>query len=83
MLCEKFRLSPTAMKTLFRENFGMGAMDYFSRCKIDCAKHLIRENELNFSQISDYLGYSSIQYFSRRFKEITGMTPSEYMASVM
>ena len=83
MLCEKFNMSATNMKALFRENIGMGAMDYFSRCKIDCAKHLIREKEMNISQISDYLGFSSPQYFSRRFKEISNMTPSEYMASII
>ena len=48
-LCEKFNISGTNMKTLFRKNIGIGAMDYFSRCKIDCAKHLIREKEMNFS----------------------------------
>ncbi len=82
-LCAHFGMSKTNMKTLFRENIGMGAMDYFSHCKIDCAKHLIREKEMNFAQISDYLAFSSPQYFSRRFKEVCGMTPSEYMASVV
>ncbi len=82
-LCAHFNMSKTNMKTLFRENIGMGAMDYFSRCKIDCAKHLIREKEMNFAEISDYLGFSSPQYFSRRFKEVSGMTPSEYMQSVL
>ncbi len=81
-LCEKFGISGTNMKRLFRENLGIGAMEYFSRCKIDCAKHLMREKVMNFSQISDYLGFSSVQYFSRRFKAVASMTPSEYMLSV-
>ncbi len=81
-LCEKFGISGTNLKKLFRDNIGMGAMDYFSRCKIDCAKHLMREKKMNFSQISEYLAFSSQPYFSRRFKEISGMTPSEYMNSV-
>ncbi len=81
-LCEKFGTSGTYLKKLFRDNIGMGAMDYFSHCKIDCAKRLMREKKLNFSQISEYLAFSSQPYFSRRFKEITGMTPSEYMNSV-
>jgi AraC-like DNA-binding protein len=83
MLCEKFGMSGTNMKKLFRDNIGMGAMDYFSKCKIECAKHLIREKEMNLSQISDFLGFSSLQYFSRRFKNITGMTPTEYSSSVV
>lgn len=82
-LCENFGLSKTTMKKLFRDNLGFGAMDYFSRCKIDCAKHLIREKEMNLAEISDYLCFSSQQYFSRRFKNIAGMTPSEYMKSVI
>ncbi len=82
-LCAQFNMSKSNMKALFRDNIGIGAMEYFSRCKIDCAKHLIREKEMNFAEISDYLGYTTPQYFSRRFKEITGKTPSEYARSVL
>ncbi len=82
-LCEHFSISSTNMKRLFHDNLGFGAMDYFSRCKIDCAKRLIREKEMNLAEISDYLCFSSQQYFSRRFKNIVGKTPSEYMQSVI
>ena len=82
-LCEKFNISKTTMKKLFRDNLGFGAMDYFSKCKIDCAKHLMREKEMTLSEISEYLCFSSQQYFSRRFKNIAGMTPSEYINSVI
>ena len=37
---------------------------------------------MNFTQISAHLGYTSIHYFSRQFKKIVGMTPSEYASSV-
>ena len=50
--------------------------------KIDTAKQMIRDNQLNFTQIADRLGYNSIHYFSRQFKKITGMTPSEYVSSI-
>lgn len=50
--------------------------------KIDFAKQLIRENDMNFTQISDFLGYSSIHYFSRQFKKLSGMTPTEYATSI-
>ena len=46
------------------------------------AKQLIRENEMNFTQISDFLSYSSIHYFSRQFKKLSGMTPTEYATSI-
>jgi YesN/AraC family two-component response regulator len=50
--------------------------------KIDTAKHMIRDRRMNFTQIAEALGYSSIHYFSRQFKKITGMAPSEYASSV-
>ena len=49
---------------------------------MDLAKQMIRENHYNFTQIADTLGFSSIHYFSRQFKRITGMTPSEYASSI-
>ena len=50
--------------------------------KFSFAKQLIRENDMNFTLISEFLGYSSIHYFSRQFKKICGMTPSEYASSI-
>ena len=50
--------------------------------KIEEAKKLMREGKYNFTQISDILGYTSIHYFSRQFKNVTDMTPSQYVLSV-
>ena len=43
---------------------------------------MIREKQYNFTEIAQRLGYSSVHYFSRHFKQVAGMTPSEYAASV-
>ena len=50
--------------------------------KIERAKLFLRESTYNITQISDVLGYSGIHYFSRQFKKITGMTPTEYSNSI-
>lgn len=70
------------LQRIFRSQCGCGIIEYFSQLKIQRAKELIRENTLNFTQIADYLGYTSIHYFSRQFKKITGMTPSDYALSI-
>ena len=57
-------------------------LDHFSRMKMDAARRLIREGQLNITEISSRLGFSSVHYFSRRFKKLTGMTPTEYARSV-
>lgn len=81
-ICRDTLVSRSRLQKLFQEFHGCGAMEYFILMKIDTAKELIRKNQLNFTQISDRLGYTSIHYFSRQFKKITHMTPSEYASSI-
>lgn len=81
-ICHDNLLGKSQLQKLFRSKCGCGIIDYFSRMKISRAKELIREKNLNFTQIADALGYTSIHYFSRQFKKITGMSPSEYALSI-
>lgn len=81
-ICKSNSIGRSQLQKLFRNGSGCGAIEYFSRKKIEFAKQMIRENQYNFTQIADRLGFSSIHYFSRQFKQITGMTPSEYASSI-
>ncbi len=81
-ICKSKSIGRSQLQKLFRSRSGYGAIEYFSRLKIDFAKQMIRERHYNFTQIADALGFSSIHYFSRQFKQITGMTPSEYASSI-
>ena len=81
-LCHDNMIGRSQLQKIFQEQHQCGAMDFFSRLKIAYARQLIRENQMNFTQISEFLGYSSIHYFSRQFKKISGMTPTEYITSI-
>lgn len=81
-ICRNTLVSRSRLQKLFQEIHGCGVMEFFTWMKIDTAKELIRSNQLNFTQISDRLGYTSIHYFSRQFKKITHMNPSEYASSI-
>lgn len=81
-ICHDNLIGRSQLQKIFRELCGMGIIEYFSRLKIDTAKELIRTERMNFSQISEQLGYTSIHYFSRCFKKETGMTPSDYASSI-
>ena len=81
-ICKSNSIGRSQLQKLFRSKSGYSAIEYFSRMKIDFAKQMIRERHYNFTQIADALGFSSIHYFSRQFKQITGMTPSEYASSI-
>ena len=71
-------MSVSKLKLLFREKAGMGPIDYSIRLRVERAKELILEGQLNFSQIAEVLGFTSLHYFSRQFKRVTGMSPSSY-----
>jgi AraC-like DNA-binding protein/quercetin dioxygenase-like cupin family protein len=81
-ICRYSGLGSTNLKSLFKEKVETGVMEYYKTLKIDRAKEYIREDMMNFTEIAERLGYTSIHYFSRHFKKVTSMTPSEYVASV-
>lgn len=80
-ICQDNLISYTRLVRIFRERHNCSVMKFFTNMKINAAKQLIRAQDLNFTQIADALGYSSVHYFSRHFKKLTGMSPSEYAAS--
>lgn len=81
-ICRDNLVGRSYLQKIFREKTGGGAMEYFGTLKINSAKRMIREGSHNFTEIAALLGYNSIHYFSRHFKKVTGMTPSEYASSV-
>lgn len=81
-ICRDNLIGRSSLQKLFRAKTGGGVMEYFSRLKIETAKQYIRDGHRNFTEIAHSLGFSTIHYFSRRFKSITGMTPTEYASSV-
>ncbi|MCZ8518265.1 MULTISPECIES: helix-turn-helix transcriptional regulator [Paenibacillus] len=81
-LCREFHLGKSRLKELFQSQLGVSVLEHFKRMKAEEAKSLIREERYNFTQIAEKLGYASIHYFSRDFKKMTGMPPSEYARTV-
>lgn len=81
-ICHDNLIGRSQLQKIFKEQCSMGIIEYFSLMKINAAKELMRTNQMNFTQISEHLGYTSIHYFSRQFKKVTGMTPSEYASSI-
>lgn len=80
-LCAEAMLNKSTLEGLFRENTGLSAISYCRQRKIHHAKKLLREDALNISQISERLGFSSVHYFSRTFRQLENSSPSEYAKS--
>lgn len=81
-ICRDNLIGRAQLEQLFHEHTNGGVIDHFNILKIDAARRMIREGRLNFTQIAALLGFRSVHYFSRRFKLLTGMSPSQYAKSV-
>ncbi len=53
--------------------------DYVTELRMEYAKKLLSEQELSVAEICEAVGYSSVSYFIRIFKETTGTTPGKYI----
>ena len=81
-LCKEIGYSKSYLSRLFLTQTGDSIHKYYMTNKIKKAKQLIREGNYNFSQISDALSFDNPQYFSRVFKRITDMSPSEFKKTI-
>lgn len=77
-LCGQFGISQTALMRKFRRETGKSIMAYFTDIKIELAKTRIRDSSDSFTVISESLGFGTVHYFSKVFKDRTGLTPTEY-----
>ncbi len=75
-------VSPSYLTALFHKNLQISPGEYIRRIKLQESKQMIRENDMNFTEIAAQLQYSTVHHFSRQFKEKFGITPSEYAKSV-
>lgn len=77
-LCQHFGLSRSSLQNLFNNNLNIAPKRYILNTKLNKSKELIRESKYTISEISNLLGFSSIHYFSRRFKQEYNISPTEY-----
>jgi AraC-like DNA-binding protein len=72
--------SPSHFARQFREAYGETPYAYLMTRRIERAKALLRVGDLSVTEVSLAVGCQSLGTFSTRFREIVGMTPSEYRA---
>ncbi|MEX1192118.1 MAG: AraC family transcriptional regulator [Brumimicrobium sp.] len=77
-ISEKLGLDYTYLSNIFAEVKGYTLQNFIIMHKIEKVKELLFYNELNLSEISERLQYSSVAALSNQFKKITGLTPSFY-----
>ena len=67
---------------LFRQETGMNYVDYLFELRMLRAQALIRDAECSFGKIARTVGFQNTSYFFKRFRQFSGMTPSDWRKQV-
>ncbi|MBE6941003.1 MAG: AraC family transcriptional regulator [Ruminococcaceae bacterium] len=81
-LCFLFGMNKTTLCRDFKATYDTTILDYINTLRIREAKSCLRQGKLSITEISDILGFSSVHYFCRLFKQQTGRSPTQYIKNV-
>lgn len=71
-------LSKNYFVNIFKKEVGESFVEYLTRIRVERAKVLLKNPELRISEVGGMVGIEDQKYFSKVFKKITGMTPTQY-----
>ncbi len=71
-------LSQSHLRALFEKWVGESPQQFHTRCRMDEARRLLQQGNLIVSQVALQVGFHDPRYFSRVFKQVTGISPSQY-----
>ncbi len=77
-LCAELNMSKQYCMRIFKRHLHTTINDYILATRMKHAAYCLRYTYMNVNETSNYLGFSSVSYFSRVFKDYYGVAPSEY-----
>lgn len=77
-LADRVGLAPGYLAGLFTAQLGQPPHQYLNERRVDRARQLLAGGDLTITAIAVSLGFSSSQHFARTFRQLTGVTPTEY-----
>jgi two-component system, response regulator YesN len=77
-IAEEFNLTPNYLSTLFRKKTGTTFVKYLTHNRINKARELLAQNDMQIQQVAKEVGYFSTRHFTKLFTEIVGCYPSDY-----
>ena len=83
MFTDKYYLSREYIMKLFKQEYKCGIHEYVQNIRMKKAKELLNDMQIKIKNISQILGYSDTNYFSKAFKNYYGISPTEYRASTL
>lgn len=80
-LCDEVGVGRAVLNRKLRELYGVPAATYIRNVRLKHAAYLLVNNKVNISEVAYRVGFSSHSYFTSKFREYFGKTPSEFIAA--
>jgi two-component system response regulator YesN len=78
-IAKQYHYNAIYLGQLIKRETGMPFSQYLSKLRIDRAEEMLRRNDgIKLADLAAQLGFSDVKYFSKVFKKLTGLSPSQY-----
>lgn len=77
-LSEHVYLNKSYISHIFKKVSGISLSDFIAKAKVDRAKILLADTDRKICEIAEQIGYSDVEYFRKKFRDTTGITPTEF-----
>ena len=72
-------MSPSKLKTLFKQIYSQTINDYFNACRLNVCRKILLEKDANIKEVSSKFGFKTVQHFTTAFKKEFGNTPAYFI----
>lgn len=79
MIAKQFELHPVHLARKFKKEVGMTFIEYMNYQKVEYAKYLFYLDQYSLSDVAYLSGFNSHSYFTKVFKKVTGLTPTQFV----
>ncbi|MBC8079181.1 MAG: helix-turn-helix domain-containing protein [Gorillibacterium sp.] len=77
-VASQFGYSPNYLGKVFKDDSGLTFSDYMTQKRLQRAKELMQNPTMKIYEIADLVGYNNRTFFNRQFKDMFGLSPSDY-----
>lgn len=81
-ICKQYRIGPDYFRHCFKQYAGTACHDYLLKQRYANALRLLRETELNITEIAEQCAFQNLSLFTRFFKKRSGLSPSEFRKTI-
>ena len=82
-IAERFNYSPVYVNRILKRETGYSTIQFIKQKRVVLAKALLYLNEVSVEEVSAAVGYNNFSYFCRVFRQVEGLSPTEYREKMM